>query len=158
MGIPVAYIGAGAPEPPPMLAQAISRASAKHAVPPELLAAVAWVESRYKPGLTGKAGEQGEFQLMPATAAGLGVINAFDANQGADGAARLLKSLYARFGQWPLALAAYNWGGGHVAARPDPIDWPDSVQRYVTRVWEAAGWPLPLAVPPALVVGRERIL
>jgi soluble lytic murein transglycosylase-like protein len=53
-------------------------------------------------------------QLMPATAAGLGVENPYDATQSVDGAARLLRSLLDRFDSTELALAAYNAGPGAV--------------------------------------------
>jgi soluble lytic murein transglycosylase-like protein len=52
-------------------------------------------------------------QIMPTTAAGLG-INPLDPAQAVDGAARLLASGISQFGSIPLALAAYNAGAGAV--------------------------------------------
>ena len=90
------------------------QAGAKYDVSPKLLAAVAKVESGYNPKAVSKAGAQGLMQLMPATARGLGVTNSFDPQQAINGAAKLLSSHLKEFKSLPLALAAYNAGGGSV--------------------------------------------
>lgn len=90
------------------------RAGAKHDVSPKLLAAVAKVESGYNPKAVSPAGAQGLMQLMPGTAKGLGVKNSFDPEQAIDGAAKLLSRNLKEFKSLPLALAAYNAGGGAV--------------------------------------------
>jgi peptidoglycan DL-endopeptidase CwlO len=90
------------------------KAGAKYDVSPKLLAAVAKVESGYNPKAVSKAGAQGLMQLMPATARGLGVDNSFDPKQAINGAAKLLSSHLKEFKSLPLALAAYNAGGGSV--------------------------------------------
>ena len=90
------------------------KAGAKYDVSPKLLAAVAKVESGYDPRAVSKAGAQGLMQLMPATARGLGVDNSFDPQQAINGAAKLLSSHLKEFKSLPLALAAYNAGGGSV--------------------------------------------
>jgi hypothetical protein len=90
------------------------KAGAKYDVSPKLLAAVAKVESGYNPKAVSKAGAQGLMQLMPATARGLGVHNSFDPQQAINGAAKLLSSHLKEFKSLPLALAAYNAGGGSV--------------------------------------------
>jgi soluble lytic murein transglycosylase-like protein len=89
------------------------QAGQKYGVSPKLLAAVAKVESNYNPNAVSPAGAQGLMQIMPSTAAGLGV-NALNPAQAVDGAARLLSSHLKEFGSVPLALAAYNAGGGAV--------------------------------------------
>jgi soluble lytic murein transglycosylase-like protein len=53
-------------------------------------------------------------QIMPGTAPGLGVTNAFDPAQAVDGAAKLLSANLKEFGSLDLAVAAYNAGGGAV--------------------------------------------
>ncbi len=90
------------------------RAGARYDVSPKLLAAVAKVESGYDPKAVSPAGAQGLMQLMPGTAKGLGVKNSFDPEQAINGAAKLLARNLEEFKSLPLALAAYNAGGGAV--------------------------------------------
>lgn len=108
-------------------------AAARHGVSAALLSAVAKQESGYDPRATSPAGAQGLMQLMPGTAQGLGVTNAYDPAQAVDGAARLLKSLLDRFGSTDLALAAYNAGPGAVL-KYDGIPPYAETQNYVTSV------------------------
>jgi peptidoglycan DL-endopeptidase CwlO len=107
-------------------------AAAKYGVSANLLAAVAKVESGYDPGAVSKAGAQGLMQLMPSTAAGLGV-DPLDPAQAVDGAARLLAKNLKEFGSVPLALAAYNAGGGAVH-RYNGIPPFAETQAYVPKV------------------------
>lgn len=95
-------------------AEMFVRAGAKYGVSAKLLAAVAKVESGYNPHAVSPAGAQGLMQLMPGTAKGLGVRNSFDPAQAIDGAAELLSRNLKEFKSVPLALAAYNAGGGAV--------------------------------------------
>jgi soluble lytic murein transglycosylase-like protein len=90
------------------------RAGAKYGVSAKLLAAVAKVESGYNPKAVSPSGAQGLMQLMPGTAKGLGVRDSFDPAQAIDGAAKLLARNLKEFKSVPLALAAYNAGGGAV--------------------------------------------
>jgi len=95
-------------------ADLFNAAGARHGVSPKLLAAVAKVESGYNPQAVSRAGAQGLMQIMPGTAKGLGVQNAFDPAQAVEGAAKLLARNLRDFGSLDLALAAYNAGGGAV--------------------------------------------
>jgi len=90
------------------------KAGNKYGVSPKLLAAVAKVESGYHPHAVSKVGAQGLMQLMPGTAKGLGVRDAFDPEQAIMGGAKLLAHNLKEFKSVPLALAAYNAGGGAV--------------------------------------------
>lgn len=112
------------------------KAGAKYDVSPKLLAAVAKVESGYDPKAVSPAGAQGLMQLMPATARGLGVRNSFDPAQAVDGAAKLLASHLKEFKSVPLALAAYNAGGGAVH-RYGGIPPFAETQAYVPKVQKA---------------------
>jgi soluble lytic murein transglycosylase-like protein len=94
-------------------ADLFSQAASRYKLSPALLAAVAKIESGYNPNAVSPKGAQGLMQLMPSTAAGLGV-NPRDPAQAIDGAARLLSRNLNDFGSLPLALAAYNAGGGAV--------------------------------------------
>ena len=114
-------------------ADLFNTAGARYGVDPGLLAAVARQESGYDAGAISPAGAQGLMQLMPGTAAGLGVDNPFDAAQSVDGAARLLHGLLARFGQPDLALAAYNAGPGAVLRYGGVPPYPET-RNYVRSV------------------------
>jgi soluble lytic murein transglycosylase-like protein len=112
------------------------KAGARYDVSPKLLAAVAKVESGYDPKAVSPAGAQGLMQLMPATARGLGVKNSFDPEQAVNGAAKLLAGHLKEFKSVPLALAAYNAGGGAVH-RYGGIPPFAETQAYVPKVQKA---------------------
>lgn len=97
------------------LDQIFEMASNKYDVPVALLKAVAKAESNFNPKALSGAGAQGIMQLMPATAKGLGVTNAFDPEQNIMGGAKYLSQMLKKFGgDTQLALAAYNAGPGNV--------------------------------------------
>jgi cell wall-associated NlpC family hydrolase len=90
-------------------------AEAQYHLPAGLLAAVAQQESGGNAQAVSPAGAQGLMQLMPSTAAGMGV-NALDPTQAIDAAAKILSGSLTKYnGSVPLALAAYNAGAGAVA-------------------------------------------
>ncbi len=98
---------------PAAAADPFDRAGRAEAVDATLLRAVAWAESRGATAAVSPKGALGIMQLMPATAAALGVDpRDRDANIG--GGARYLARMIARFRSVPLALAAYNAGPGAV--------------------------------------------
>jgi len=100
--------------PAPSVSAAVNRAALEADVNPRLVEAVAWSESRLKPGLVSRAGAVGEMQLMPGTARALGV-DPWDTEQNLRGGATYLKQMLHRYdGDLVHALAAYNAGPGAV--------------------------------------------
>jgi soluble lytic murein transglycosylase-like protein len=90
--------------------QEVSRASAATGLDTRLLHAVIAVESDYQREVVSPKGAMGLMQLMPGTAAALGVIDPFDPEENIVAGARYLRRLWDRFGDLTLALAAYNAG------------------------------------------------
>lgn len=125
----------------PQVAPAINAAAAGAGVDSRLLAALVWTESSFNQAAISPAGAIGLAQLMPGTAAGLGV-DPYDPFQNLQGGARYLRTQLERFGRIDLALAAYNAGPQRVVDAGNEI--PDIVetQLYVLRVldrWESLG-------------------
>jgi soluble lytic murein transglycosylase-like protein len=93
----------------------ITAAARKHGIDPALLAGLVRQESNFDPTAGSPAGARGLTQLMPATAAGLGVTDVTDPAQALDGGAKYLKQQLDAFGgDVTKALAAYNAGPGAV--------------------------------------------
>lgn len=104
-----------------------------------LLKAVGKAESGFDASATSHCGAMGVMQLMPSTAASLGVQNAYDARENIMGGARYLASLLEQYqGDVRLALAAYNAGSGNVAKYGGVPPFKET-QAYISRVLEYAG-------------------
>jgi hypothetical protein len=108
-------------------------AECRHGLPGGLLDALVLQESRYRPAAVSRAGASGLAQLMPATAADLGVFDRFDPVANIDAGARYLRSMIKRYNSVPLALAAYNAGLGAVD-RAGGIPFNSETPGYVSRV------------------------
>lgn len=90
-------------------------AAERYNVPVKLLMAVGKAESGFNADAVSPAGAQGVMQLMPATAAALGVEDAFDARSNIMAGAKYLSQKLQQYeGDIDLALAAYNAGSGNV--------------------------------------------
>lgn len=88
-------------------------AARKYGIPEDLFLRLVQQESGWNPTARSHKGATGLAQLMPGTAAKLGV-NPHDPVQNLNGGARYLRMMYNQFGNWTLALAAYNAGPGAV--------------------------------------------
>jgi len=112
----------------------ISAAATRNGVDPNVLSGLIRAESNFDPNATSPAGAQGLTQLMPGTAAGLGVTNPLDPAQSIDGGARYLRQQLDHFGgDVTKALAAYNAGPGAVE-RFGGVPPYEETQNYVRRV------------------------
>ncbi len=111
----------------------ISKVLGEEGVPQDLIY-LAVAESGFQPqALNAKSGAGGMWQFMPTGAYGLArngwVDERFDPEKSSRAYARYIKSLYNQFGDWYLAMAAYDWGPGYV-------------QRSVMRTGYADYWEL----------------
>ncbi len=122
---------------PPSLAPLFVTAAGKYGLPVTLLTAVAYHESRYQTNAVSSAGAEGLMQIMPGTAAGLG-ITPFTPSQAIGGAAQLLSGYLHQFGSVPLALAAYNAGAGAVQQYGGIPPYPQT-QAYVQTIMQQIG-------------------
>jgi soluble lytic murein transglycosylase-like protein len=118
-GIPFAQAdsapGAPAPVPPEEIARLVNANAETWNVDPALIKAIIANESGFNANATSSAGAQGLMQLMPGTAQGLGVSDAYDPAQNVWGGTRYIRGLLDRFGgNVQLAVAAYNAGPGAV--------------------------------------------
>ena len=112
----------------------IKEAASEYAVPERLVMAVIEVESEFNPNAVSHRGAQGLMQLMPATAASLGVRDAFDPRDNIQGGVRHLAWLLDRFDRdLPTVLAAYNAGETAVTKNRRM---PRETRAYVKRVLE----------------------
>lgn len=115
-----------------------STAANKYGVDVNLLKAVAKAESGFNANAVSSCGAEGIMQLMPSTAASLGVSNAFDPEQNIDGGAKYLSGLLNKYGSAKLAVAAYNAGSGSVDKYGGVPPYKET-QNYVKRVLSYAG-------------------
>jgi len=112
-------------------------------VPPSL-ALLPVIESGFYPTARGRRGERGLWQLRRATARRFGlVVNAhrddrLQPERATRAAARYLRLLHERYGDWPLALAAYNAGEHRVdralARDPEASFWRLAERGYLPRI------------------------
>lgn len=109
--------------------------SEQHGIDARLTMALIARESRFNPRAVSPKGAMGLGQLMPGTAAGLGVKNAFDVESNIDGTVRYLAGQMESFGRLSLALAAYNAGPGAVR-RYGSVPPYRETRNYVRLVWE----------------------
>lgn len=131
----------------------LAQAAQSHGIDLRLLEAVAWQESRGRMDAVSPKGALGVMQLMPTTAAELGV----DPTNPADnirGGAMYLRRQLDRFGSLPLALAAYNAGPGAVVRYggvPPYRETRDYVSKIMSRLGMVVEPPVRIPVAPLTV-------
>lgn len=114
----------------------IGATAAAYRLPPALVKAVIAAESAFDPGAVSRRGAQGLMQLMPDTAASLGVDDPLEPASNVRGGAGYLRAMLDRYGDLTRALAAYNAGPnavdryGGVPPYPETQDYVDRVLTY----------------------------
>lgn len=108
-------------------------AARRHGVPEDLFLRLVQQESNFNPRAVSTKGAIGLAQLMPGTARDLRV-DPNDPAQNLDGGARYLKEQYRTFGNWRLALAAYNAGPGAVQKHGGIPPFRET-RNYVKKIW-----------------------
>lgn len=88
----------------------IADCAQRYGVDEDLIYSVIRMESAFNPAAVSPAGACGLMQLMPGTAAEMGVTDIFDAAQNIEGGTQYLSKMLGIFGRVDFALAAYNAG------------------------------------------------
>lgn len=124
------------------IAQGVIGHSIRYGVDARLIMAMLMVESGFNPNATSRAGAMGLGQLMPGTARGMGVSDAYNTNQNLYGTVRLIRGHLdkykgrsdSNFEHLALALAAYNAGPGAVRKHGGVPPYRET-QNYVAKVY-----------------------
>ena len=127
-----------------LLARCVLGFGVQYNVDPRLVVAVIWAESGFRPAATSPKGAMGLGQLMPGTAAGLGVNDPYDPVQNVEGSVRLIRGHLNKLSggkKWneltwkhlSLALASYNAGSGAVRKYGGVPPYRET-RRYIERV------------------------
>jgi soluble lytic murein transglycosylase-like protein len=127
-------------------AATVQRAALYYQLPPELIWAVIKVESNFRNRAVSKVGARGLMQLMPRTAAAIGLRDPLDPEQNILGGAYYLRHLANRYrGDIYFTLAAYNAGPGTVQRYGGIPPYPETLS-YIRKVlrYYAHGSPAPL--------------
>jgi hypothetical protein len=109
----------------------IRSAAVAAGIDPSLLAGLVYAESDFDPKSYSSCGASGLCQLMPGTAAGLGVTDIWDVQQNLNGGAKYIAKQLKAFGRVDLALAAYNAGPGTVSSLGKV---PDACSGYISKI------------------------
>lgn|SRR5574344_638149 len=118
----------------PQIDSLIEKYSGQNNLDKDFVKALIKQESGFQPKVTSKCGAMGLMQLMPSTAKGLGVDNAYNAEQNIMGGTKYLKNLLNQYGgNKELALAAYN-AGPNAVKKYNGIPPYQETQNYVKNV------------------------
>jgi soluble lytic murein transglycosylase-like protein len=136
----------------------IEENAAAHGVSPHLVRAVIQQESAFNPWAVSNKGAMGLMQLMPETAAELGILRPYDPSENIRGGVKYLKGLLTKFSEnVELALAAYN-AGPTAVTKYGAVPPYRETQNYVTRIKsavDAAPKPKRIYKTIEIVNGRE---
>lgn len=114
--------------------QIIRAAAERYGVDADLIHCVIAVESNFDPKAVSSKNARGLMQLLPQTAAQLGVKNVFDPEQNIDGGTRYLRDLLKKYSNLTLALAAYNAGPQRVDQYGRRVPPYLETMKYVERI------------------------
>lgn len=120
-------------EPDEATSHLVDYYSQRSGLDPGLVRSVIQVESAFDPRAVSSRGAMGLMQLMPETAAELGVDNVWDPGENIRGGTTYLRRMLDRFGELELALAGYNAGPTVVEKYGAIPPFPET-RRYVTKV------------------------
>jgi soluble lytic murein transglycosylase-like protein len=120
----------------------IAGAARREDLEPGLLRSVVRQESAFRPCAVSTKGAMGLMQLMPSTAAQLGVKDPFDPEENLNAGARFLKQLMTIYNDLPLALGAYNAGPGRVNQTGGVPNIPETLD-YIQKILGGDKVPLP---------------
>jgi soluble lytic murein transglycosylase-like protein len=139
------------PAPTPQRAVMYDRLIDEHAtsrgVRPDLVRAVIQVESNFNPVARSPKGALGLMQLMPATAAELGVLNPFNVVENIRGGVAYLRQLLDRYNNnEELALAAYNAGPTAVDRYGSKVPPYRETKQYVNKILSRTPAPRPTTI------------
>ena len=144
------------PEVKPPFRALVEAAAARFQMDADLIWSVIAVESNFDPRAVSRKNARGLMQLLPETAARLGVVNIFDPQENIEAGTRYLHDLLQRYsGDLALALAAYNAGPEKVQqyGRVPPIAETVSYVRRVKQNYEKSKTNPPVKMPDAPATG-----
>src|SRR5262249_28640280 len=129
-----------------LLCDTLAASAQQSGLPTSFFSNLIWQESRFVLRAVSPAGALGIAQFMPRTAAAVGLTNPFDPRMALPASARLLGSLFRRFGNLGLAAAAYNAGEARVSNwLSNKSGLPQETRNYVLAItglpvehWKAA--------------------
>jgi hypothetical protein len=122
------------PEVKPPFRELVEAAAARYKVDADLITSVIAAESNFDPNAVSPKNARGLMQLLPETAARLGVLNIFDPQENIDAGTRYLRDLLQKYNNdLVLALAAYNAGPENVQWYGRVPPFPETLS-YVRRV------------------------